>query len=313
MGRREWVADLAEYRQDRDAYEQLELPDWLVSQNEWRLIVPVLLRDRLLGIMLLRNPPSGFELTFEDRDLLKTVARHVATHLAQFDSERRLAESRQFEAYSRLSAFLMHDLKNSVAQLNLVVTNAARHKSNPAFIDDAVETVANTASRMTRLIEQLQRGEANGRGERVALESAARTAVQRSQGREPRPALIVEHAGLDVSANEERLVNVLEHLIRNAQDATPGSGRVTIKVASRGRTAVVDVNDTGQGMSAEFIRERLFRPFDSTKGARGMGIGAYQAREYARALGGDVEVESTPGQGTVFRIILPMPESPTAA
>jgi putative PEP-CTERM system histidine kinase len=310
LGRREWVVDLAEYREDRDAYEQLDLPAWLVSRKEWRLLVPVLLRDRLLGIMLLKSPPSDFELTFEDRDLLKTVARHVATHLAQFDSERRLAESRQFEAYSRLSAFLMHDLKNSVAQLNLVVANAGRHKSNPAFIDDAIETVAGTASRMTRLIEQLQRGEVSESRERVALESIARIAVERSQGREPKPELLVEQAGLEVTANAERLVSVLEHVIRNAQDATPGHGRVTVTVATRDRAAAVMVTDTGQGMSAEFVRERLFRPFDSTKGARGMGIGAYQTREYARSLGGAVEVESTSGRGTVFSLILPIAEPP---
>lgn len=313
MGEREWVIDLAEYRQDRDAYEQLELPDWLVSHGDWRLVVPVLLREKLLGILLLKEPPAGFELTFEDRDLLKTVARHVAAHLAQYDSERRLAESRQFEAYSRLTAFLMHDLKNAVAQLNLLVTNAERHKANPAFIDDAIDTVANTAQRITRLIEQLQRGEATEITERVDLEVLVRSAVERSTGREPRPELVIEQPGLTVSASRERLVNVLEHVIRNAQDATARDGRITVRIAGSPQGALVEVSDTGQGMTTEFVRERLFRPFDSTKGSKGMGIGAYQAREYARALGGEVEVESIPGRGTVFRIILPVVSLPAVA
>jgi len=305
LSKREWVVDLDEYRLDADAYEQLDLPDWLVSRREWRLIIPVLLRDQLLGMMLLKAPPAGFELTFEDRDLLKTVARHVATHLAQFESERRLAEARQFEAYSRLSAFLMHDLKNAVAQLNLVVTNAEKHKANPAFIDDAIDTVASTAGRITRLIDQLQRGEVADRTETLPLELLARTAVERSQGRAPRPELVLDATGLEIVAGRERLTSVLEHVIRNAQDATPDDGRVSVRVGRREGQAIVEVADTGQGMSPEFMRERLFRPFDSTKGAKGMGIGAYQAREYARSLGGDVEVESMPGQGTTFRFILP--------
>lgn len=313
MGRREWVVDLAEYRRDRDAYEQLELPDWLVSRGDWRLVVPVLLRDRLLGILVLRDPPFGFELTFEDRDLLKTVARHVAAHLAQYDYEKRLAESRQFETYSRLTAFLMHDLKNAVAQLNLVVTNAGRHKANPEFVDDAIDTVASAAQRITRLIEQLRRGESGEAAERVALEDLLRAAVERSADREPKPALVVEQAGLAVAASRERLVNVLEHVIRNAQDATPRDGQVTVRLTANRQSAIVEVADTGQGMSAEFIRERLFRPFDSTKGSKGMGIGAYQAREYARSLGGDVEVESSPGRGTAFRIILPAMTPPAVA
>ena len=313
MGEREWVIDLAEYRQDRDAYEQLELPGWLVSHGDWRLIVPVLLRDKLLGILLLKEPPAGFELTFEDRDLLKTVARHVAAHLAQYDSERRLAESRQFEAYSRLTAFLMHDLKNAVAQLNLLVTNAERHKANPVFIDDAIDTVANTARRITRLIEQLQRGEASEATERVALDELVRSAIERSGDREPRPELVVERPGLTVAASRERLANVLEHVIRNAQDATARDGRITVRLAGTPERALVEISDTGQGMTSEFVRERLFRPFDSTKGSKGMGIGAYQAREYARALGGDVEVESSPGRGTSFRIILPVVSLPAVA
>jgi len=310
---RQWVIDLAEYRRDRDAYEQLELPDFLAYDGEWRLIVPVLLRERLFGVMLLKNPPAGFELTFEDRDLLKTVARHVATHLAQFDAERQLAESRQFEAYSRFTAFLMHDLKNAIAQLNLIVTNAERHKSNPAFIDDVVDTVANTAGRITRLTEQLRSGVLDERVELLLVEEVARAAVERSQGRDPKPELIVEREGLRVVVNRERLIGVLEHVIRNAQDATQAGGSVTTRVTSHDQQVSLEVTDTGRGMSKEFIRERLFRPFDNTKGAKGMGIGAYQAREYARSLGGDVEVESSPEYGTVFRIILPAAGLPSVA
>jgi putative PEP-CTERM system histidine kinase len=301
----QWVVDLDEYRRDRDAYEQVALPGWLLSRTDWRLLVPVLLRDGLYGVLLLKNPPAGFELTFEDRDLLKTVARHVAAHFSQYESEQRLSESRQFEAYSRLTAFLMHDLKNAVGQLNLVVTNAKRHRSNPAFIDDAIETVANSAERIGRLIEQLQRGGAMDNTERVVLDEVARAAVERNSAREPAPVLQLETNGLAVAAGRERLTSVIEHVIRNAQDATPSGGRVVVRVAGGPEQAVIEVTDSGQGMTPEFLRERLFRPFDSTKGAKGMGIGAYQTREYARSLGGDVEVESSPGRGTVFRIILP--------
>ncbi len=312
LGDREWVVDLEEYRADRDEYEQAALPDWLVASREWRLIVPVLLGRRLLGMILLKNPPDGFSLTFEDRDLLKTVARHVATHLAQHESERRLAEARQFEAYNRLTAFMMHDLKNSVAQLQLIVTNAARHKHNPEFVDDAIETVGNTAARISRLIEQLRRGEAPAVAEEVPVIRIVSESVERSRQRSPIPRAEIEAPDVAVFADRERLTDVLEHVIRNAQEATPADGHVTVRVATADGHAVIEVADDGAGMTPEFVRERLFRPFDSTKGSKGMGIGAYQARELARALGGDVEVESIPGRGTTFRIILPAAAQPAS-
>ena len=109
-----------------------------------------------MGFVLLYDPPPPFELTYEDRDLLKTVGRHVATQIAQQEADRKLTESRQFEAYNRLTAFMMHDLKNSAAQLRLIVDNYERHKRNPEFIDDAIGTIANAVERMTRLIDQLR-------------------------------------------------------------------------------------------------------------------------------------------------------------
>ncbi len=136
-------------RQHRDS-------PWLLDNEQLRIVSPMLQLDRLVGFVVLYDPPPPFELTYEDRDLLKTLGRHVASHIAQQDADRRLAESRQFEAYNRLTAFMMHDLKNSVAQLKLIVANAPRHKHKPEFIDDAMETIANAADRMTKLIEQLR-------------------------------------------------------------------------------------------------------------------------------------------------------------
>jgi putative PEP-CTERM system histidine kinase len=306
LGRRQWVVDMEEYRARPERYGPLELPDWLVRDRGWRLVVPVLLRDQLVGMMIFQDPAEGFSLTFEDRDLLKTVARHVATHLVQMQTEQSLVEARQFEAYSRLSAFLTHDLKNAAAQLDLVVRNARRHGSNPEFIADAIDTVANAAGRITRLIEQLGRGAYVERREPVTLDEIVKAAIEHTQARRPIPALRVEAADLRVVASRDRLTQIVEHLIRNAQDVVSDRGSVTVRVASAGSDALIEVVDDGPGMSRQFVRDRLFRPFQGTKGAGGMGIGVYQAREYARSLGGDVTVSSVPGQGSTFRVRLPV-------
>lgn len=318
MRQRQWIIDLQEYRRLPDVYQNIQLPDWINGNDALRIISPILELDRLAGFFLLYDPPPPFDLTYEDRDLLKTVGRHVATQLAQRDSDRRLAESRQFEAFNRLTAFMMHDLKNSVAQLRLVVTNAERHKRNPEFIDDAIGTIANAVERMTRLIDQLRDQAAAGAAARsyVQLDELVTHAVGRCSLRLPAPQF--ERWGKEpmyVKADPERLGAVVEHVIRNAQDATQETsalrdggtgGSVTVQLGTVGGSATLIVSDTGPGMDPEFVRERLFRPFDSTKGSKGMGIGAYQAREYVRMLGGHVEVLSSPGRGTSFSITLPL-------
>ncbi|HEY6643518.1 XrtA/PEP-CTERM system histidine kinase PrsK [Povalibacter sp.] len=303
--KRQWIIDLREYQRMPDVYENIELPSWLTTNANLRIVSPLLELDRLCGIFVLYEPPPPFELTYEDRDLLKTVGRHVATQLAQNDADRRLAESRQFEAYNRLTAFMMHDLKNSVAQLQLIVANAQRHKHNPEFVDDAIETIDNTVERMTRLIEQLRQSATSAPLQSVRFDDMVRNAVDRCSLRTPVPDLQVSDLAVFVKADPQRLSAVLEHVIRNAQDAAP-AGTVSVKIDSGHEETTLVVSDTGKGMDPEFIRERLFRPFDSTKGSKGMGIGAYQTREYVQMLGGRVEVQSSPGLGTRFSITLPI-------
>lgn len=307
--KRQWIIDLNEYRRTPDVYENIEMPQWLLADPSVRIISPLLEPDRLFGLLVLYDPPPPFELTYEDRDLLKTAGRHVATQLAQHDADRRLAESRQFEAYNRLTAFMMHDLKNSVAQLQLIVRNAERHKHNPEFIDDTIATIDNTVERMTRLIEQLRHSAASSVLQSVRLDDLVRNTVDRCSLRSPVPAVTVEAEPIFVKADAQRLSAVVEHVIRNAQDAAP-DGAVSVSLTVVDSQAVLLVKDTGKGMEPDFIRMRLFRPFDSTKGSKGMGIGAYQTREYVQMLGGRVEVQSKPGQGTSFSITLPLDLAP---
>jgi putative PEP-CTERM system histidine kinase len=272
--------------------------------EEWWLVVPLLQGRNLFGFIVLKKPKVVPPLNFEDHDLLRTVGRQVGTHINQAETDRRLLESSQFGTYDRLSAFLMHDLNNLVAQQSLVVKNAEKFRHNPQFVDDAISTIANSVARMKRLMEQLTSGSKVRKDQNVNLQKVLRDAVQRSAPRMPEPKLTAEQR-IIVRADPERLCTVVEHLIRNAQDATDKSGRIDIDVSLGHDGARVSIRDSGCGMTMEFMRERLFRPFDSTKGSQSMGIGAYQAREYIRSLGGQVTVTSEPGHGTTFNLTLP--------
>jgi putative PEP-CTERM system histidine kinase len=306
LQRRDWVVDLAECGRDPASQPSFQLPPSVAGTANWRLIVPVSFRDDLLGMIVLREPDGGFTLTFEDRDLLKTAARHVATHVAQHQAETRLAEARQFEAYSRLAAFMLHDLKNAAAQLQMVVANAERHRDSREFFDDAIDTVANASGRISRLIGQLGQGAAGQTGAQATIDEIAAMAINRTIDRDPRPSLMIRSPAIFVGDVRDQLGNVIENLLRNAQEATAADGTIDVVVQQSADTVIISVSDTGHGMTPAFVRERLFRPFDSTKGRRGMGIGAFQVREFARSLGGSVEVESTPGAGTTIKLFLPL-------
>jgi putative PEP-CTERM system histidine kinase len=301
MGRTGWLVDTLEMRINPEIYADLALPNVKLDGADV-LIVPLMHVERLYGWMVLRRPRGLATLNFEDRDLLKTVGRQVAAHLSQYDADAQLVEAHQFETYNRMTAFVMHDLKNIAAQLRLISQNAERHRQNPEFVEDAFRTVASAAVRMTKLIAQLTSGTDGGTMQTLDLARCAERAAMRCSGATPVPLLhALERA--TVFADYEKLTSVIEHAIKNAQDATPANGEVRIEVLARDGQPVLRVVDTGAGMDARFIRERLFRPFDTTKGSRGMGIGAFQVREYMRSLGGDVEVESEPGRGSVISLV----------
>ncbi len=266
-----------------------------------------MLHDDLMGFAVLSRSPLRRRLNWEDHDLLKTAGRHAASHLAQFETAQQLADARQFEACNRLSAFVVHDLKNLVAQLSLLVANAAKHMHKPGFMEDAVRTVDHSVAKMNKLLAQLRSGVVVSDGQAPASLAVMLDEVVRGKSaRKPVPVLELDAEDVLVRADRERFMMVLGHVVQNAQDATPPEGHVQLRYRRDGEAALIEVVDDGCGMDEGFVRERLFRPFDTTKGAAGMGIGAYEARETVRGMGGEVEVESVPGAGTTFRIRLPV-------
>lgn len=302
MARTGWVVDLKERSLSPELYDNAPVPPDFGLLGDDAVVVPMLHIDSLYGLMLLRRPPGRDTLHFEDRDLLKTVCRHLAAHLWQVAIDQRLTNSRQFEAYNRMTAFVMHDLKNLTAQLQLVVSNAAKHKRNPEFVDDAMVTIANSVDRMSKLLAQLSQGGSSGASRPVSLADMVQRTALRAGTRLPVPSVVIEKDA-KVMVDPEQFSMVLDHVLRNAQDATPANGSVDIRVAVENGAPQVDIRDNGSGMDETFVNQRLFRPFDTTKGARGMGIGAYQAREYMRSVAGDVRVTSRPGVGTTFTLV----------
>lgn len=284
------------------------LPPWINDIDDAWLVLPLLSENSLVGFMTLTAPMPAPALNWEDLDLLKTVGRQIASYLERHEQSELLTESRQFDAFNKLSAFVMHDLKNLIAQQSLVVKNAEKHKDNPEFIEDALNTVKNSVARMNNLLRKLQHNEPESI-KILALKDVLTEAVDRCHRLVPYPTLQPCSPHLQVSADFDSLVMVFTHIIQNAQDATPEKGAVTVRVDTSDDEAVIIVEDNGSGMDQEFIQNRLFKPFETTKRGKGMGIGVYQAKEYTLLLGGNVTVDSTLGKGTRFIVSLPLAEA----
>lgn len=297
----EWIFDAREARLGKAH----RLPDWAGDIEHLWIIVPLLNEENLLGYIGLLGSEKSGRLTWEDLDLLKTVGRQIASYLARHQAGELLAQSRQFDAYNKLTAFIMHDLKNLIAQQALVVENAAKHKENPAFIDDMINTIENSVKRMSNLLGKMQRKEPLP-AKALDLEHALIEVVKKCSDVRPAPILRLEQRSLKARADRDNLIMIMSHLIRNAQDATQDSGFIDVRLERVGDNAVIEVEDNGEGMSQEFIKDRLFKPFDTTKSGKGMGIGVYQAQEYIRNIGGSITVNSESGVGTTFSITIPL-------
>jgi putative PEP-CTERM system histidine kinase len=303
-----WVIDLDEFRASPRRYGTLALPAWLMGTPNGWLVVPLLAGDGLQGFVLLARPLTPIAINWEVLDLIKTAGRQAAGYLAQMQATEALLEARKFEAFNRMSAFVVHDLKNIVAQLSLMLKNAERLHDNREFQQDMLLTVESSLEKMRRLMLQLRDGATPLGGSRgVELAPIVRRLVASvaAQGR------TLEVAGLERLAtrgHDDRLERVVGHLVQNALDATPATGRVWIEVTRFSGQVQVQVGDTGAGMSEDFVRNKLFRPFNTTKHS-GMGIGTYESFQYIRELGGSVQVESQAGVGTTMTVLLPLFET----
>mgnify|MGYP001627796674 CR=1 FL=1 len=278
------------------------LPEWIRNDPNIQLIVPLITQSQLVGFVALEKNGSPTNPSWEDLDILKTIGRQLANHILIHTQEEQLSEARQLETYNKLSAFIMHDLNNLIAQLDLMVKNSERHKTNPAFIDDMILTVGNAVTRMRGLIQKFKRSDYDVVIQ-VSIIEAIKDSISACDRGEPKPALSIRGEDKTIFADRDRLTLALKHLIKNAQEATAENGTVEVEVHSHDTGILtISITDTGAGMTQAFIEKQLFKPFETTKTGQGMGIGAYLTRSYLEELGATLDVTSQPGLGTTFTI-----------
>ena len=284
----------------------LNVPQWLLDEPAVWAGVPLLHQQRLVGLVLLAAPEYRRQLDWEDFDLLRTSGNQAASSLAEALGQEALSQAQRFEEFNRRFAFILHDVKNLVSQLSLLARNAERHADNPDFRADMIATLRSSVGKMNELLARLA-PHSPSRVQRIEAQplrpilSAAIAAKRRD-----REVTLLGDASTLACVDAAALEQAVGHLLQNALDASSGEA-VTVRVASADAGVTVAITDKGVGMDGDFVRNRLFQPFSSTK-AGGFGIGAFEARSLITAMGGRISVDSRPGKGTTFTILLPAAE-----
>jgi putative PEP-CTERM system histidine kinase len=311
LGKSGWIVDISADWQNFDAL----LPAWMQSSPHAWVLAPLIHREQLVGAILLASPPGRRRVDWEDLDVLRVVCAESAARISEARSSAALAEAQRFDEFNRRFAFMLHDLKNSVSQMSLLASNAERHADNPAFRADMVLTLKENATRMTELLQRLGRPGSAATVEMQGLVLGPWTR-ELAPGWAAGLGLVAVEGDVSraVRADPDGLRRAIGHLVRNAIEASPAGRVVQVRLGESAHGASIRVIDRGSGMSEEFVRTELFRPFSSSK-SNGFGLGAHEARLLVQGMGGLLEVESTPGAGTCFTIRLPfidMPARPAA-
>ncbi|TMM45250.1 XrtA/PEP-CTERM system histidine kinase PrsK [Colwellia ponticola] len=300
-----WIIDVRELAMVENSYPGLVLDAQLCAQQNIDIIIPIFMNKSIYGFFLLALPEDQELLNWEDRDLLFSISKQLSNYLSLNEANESLAESKQFDAFNRMSAFLVHDLKNIQAQLGLINSNAKRHRDNPAFIDDVFETIESATERLNKVLTQLRNKQmVESTKKSTDVQALIKAVVKQRNIQLPRISVELTIDDM-ISIDEETLSSVLNHLLQNAQEATKENGWVKIQAERINSHLHIAIIDNGCGMSKDFIKNRLFKPFDTTKGNAGMGIGVYEAKQFVESIGGTMQVTSFENEGSIFTLVIP--------
>jgi putative PEP-CTERM system histidine kinase len=272
-----------------------------------RVCVPLMGGGNLLGVITLGDRVGGVFFSMQDFDLLRCVGDQIAAGLLNVQLSQKLLQAKELEAFQTMSAFFVHDLKNTASTLNLMLQNLPIHFDTPDFRQDALRGMAKTCEHINDLISRLSllrhdlqikpiESDLNDVVSRVLADWNGVTGMMVIKNLRPCPSVLLD---------KEQITKVVTNLVINASEAISKSGEIRIETSQNNGWAVLLVADNGCGMTPEFMNRALFRPFQTTK-KKGLGIGMFQSKMIVEAHGGRIEVESEESKGTSFRVLLPI-------
>jgi len=275
-----------------------------------RVCTPFWTGDRCIGMAILADRVGGVPYTAEELDLLRCMGDQIAVGLLNLRLTEEIMRGKELEAFQAMSAFFVHDLKNAASTLSLTLQNLPVHFDDPVFRQDALRGIGETADRINQLISRLgalRHLELKPVEVDLNLLVADTLEVLNSA---PEIRIVKElHLQPNLKVDRDQFGSVITNLLLNARDALGRGGEVRVETRQSDDWAILSVADNGCGMSPAFLRASLFRPFQTTK-KKGLGIGMFQSKMIVEAHRGKIQVESEPGAGTTFRVMLPLNRQP---
>ena len=282
-------------------------PGAFPKEGGHRVCVPLIAGGDVLGVMILGDRVGGAPYSVQDFDLIKAVGDQTAAGLLNLRLSEKLSQARQLEAFQAMSAFFVHDLKNTASTLSLMLQNLPVHYQDPKFREDALRGISRTVNHVNDLISRLTLLQHELQVETVEcdLNELVASTLQ-GQDQTTGVEIIKELTALPkLRLDQAQIRKVLTNLVLNARDALRSGGQIRVGTSRRNGWAMLAVADNGCGMTPEFVRARLFKPFQTTK-KKGIGIGMFHCKMIVEAHRGRIEVDSEPGKGTAFRVLFPL-------
>ena len=309
-----WIIDVNELKESPSAYTMLHSQSSHLVDDGVLWVIPVTKNNQIVGAMLIgKEDYAHWELSWETRDFLNALSQHLHRYYEAQMSQQKLNESAQLLAFSQMTAFVTHDMKNVYAQLSMITKNAKDHRDNPKFVDDVFDDLEGMERRMKKMLDQLtskKRNDSDRKSQKVhvmpIIESIVSDPTSTKLNITPK---INGEIGDDVFfyGDEERFNNVIRHIIENAQQAAAEKDMpwVSVDCNCTKKHVIITIEDNGVGMDEKFIKERLFKPFDTTKGNSGMGLGVYDAKVFSEDHDGTLNVDSEVNKGTKISLTIP--------
>jgi len=280
----------------------------LKLSREYEIIAPMVASKKLAGLVFLGKKDNSTEYNAEDMAMLSAVCHQAAVTISHLQSLERLLETEKLSSFHKTASFVVHDLKNAISMLSLLLQNAPRKMSDPMFQKESVRTTEQAVARMQQIIEKLKSPPSKDQliiqavdPMKVFHQALDKSGIANKTNIEinidsAEPLLVKTDPGV--------LETVFSNLLINAVEAMPQGGIIAVKHRLVDKVIEISVTDSGIGMNESFMNNKLFRPFQTTK-AKGLGIGLYQCREMIRETGGDLIAASVPDKGSTFTLKLP--------
>ena len=302
---------LKENEQEKKWEEVAEKKKLFFNRLNLILMIPLFVGDQLVGMIGLGPEFTGGHYGRDDFDLLSAICTQTASAILVVRTADKLARARERLAWDKLSAFVLHDVKNAATILSLVRENAREHIQNPEFQQDMLAAVDDALKRMDKVQERLSmiKGEREPVYRNFELGQFLNKSCQQISAQLGRIKNEVKcETKIKLYTDPNFLFRILENLLLNAFEAA--GDRTTIKIDAikdiDSNQTIIKIRDNGPGFADNMLPDMLFEPFASTK-AKGTGIGLWQVKQIVTDLNGTISAENPPEGGAGFIIKLPLP------